>query len=81
MNKFKEFLAKKNVKPSLRLYFIDVMGSMAQGLFASLLIGTILGTIGDRFGVGFLSEIAGYAKNGYVVGAAIGVAVAFALGV
>ena len=75
MGKIKAFFLKNGVKPSLKLYFIDAMGAMAQGLFASLLIGTILGTIGEKFG-----EIAAFAKNGYVVGASIGIAAAFALG-
>lgn len=79
MSKFKSFLEKKEIKPSLKLYFIDAMGSMAQGLFASLLIGTILNTLGGKLGITFLSDIAAFAQNGYVVGAAIGVAVAFAL--
>ncbi len=56
------------------------MGSMAQGLFASLLIGTIIGTLGQWIdGAPFLAEIAKFAKDGNVVGAAIGVAVAYAL--
>ena len=79
MKLMREFLKKKNVQPSWRTYFVTAMGAMAQGLFASLLIGTILGTLGDRFGIGFLSDIAAFAKNNYVVGAAIGVAVAAAL--
>ena len=33
------------VKSKLKLYFIDAMGAMALGLFASLLIGTIFGAI------------------------------------
>ena len=78
MGKIKAFFLKKGVKPSLKLYFIDAMGAMAQGLFASLLIGTILGTIGEKFGIEFLGEIAAFAKNGYVVGASIGIAAAFA---
>ena len=79
MKLMREYLKKKNVQPSWRTYFVTAMGAMAQGLFASLLIGTILGTLGDRFGIGFLSDIAAFAKNNYVVGAAIGVAVAAAL--
>ena len=74
------FFAKKGLRPSLKLYFIDAMGAMAQGLFASLLLGTILGTLGKYIpGLGFLSDVAAFAQNGYVVGAAIGIAVAFAL--
>ncbi len=75
----REFCKKKGVIPSWKTYFITAMGAMAQGLFASLLIGTILGTLGDKLSVDFLTEIAGFAKNNYVVGAAIGVAVAAAL--
>lgn len=41
MNKFKSY-AKK--------YFIDAMSAMALGLFASLLIGTIFGTVGTYLG-------------------------------
>ena len=73
------FCTRKGVVPSWKTYFVTAMGAMAQGLFASLLIGTILGTLGDRLGIAFLSEIAAFAKNNYVVGAAIGVAVAAAL--
>ena len=39
---FSAFLARKNIKPSAKLYFVDAMSAMAQGLFASLLIGTIM---------------------------------------
>ena len=77
--RFKEFLKKKDINISWKNYFVTAMGAMAQGLFASLLIGTILNTLGNWTGAGFLNDIASYAQNGYVVGAAIGVAVAFAL--
>lgn len=54
---------------------------MAQGLFASLLLGTILNTLAQWIApLTALSEVAAFAQNGYVVGAAIGVAVASALG-
>ena len=46
---FSAFLARKNIKPSAKLYFVDAMSAMAMGLFASLLIGTILDTLGDQF--------------------------------
>ena len=39
---FKDFLRAKDIKVSAKTYFVDAMGGMAQGLFASLLIGTIL---------------------------------------
>lgn len=77
--KFKEFLKRKEIEISWKNYFVNAMGAMAQGLFASLLVGTILGTIGSKFSIDFLVEIADFAKNGYVVGAAIGIAVAYAL--
>lgn len=75
----REFMKRKGVCPSWRTYFVTAMGAMAQGLFASLLIGTILGTLGDKLGLQILSEIAAFAKNNYVVGSAIGVAIAAAL--
>ncbi len=58
----------------LKKYFIDAMGAMAQGLFASLLIGTIFKTIGQFTGLAFLTELAGIASG--AAGMAIGVAVA-----
>ena len=39
------------VKAYGKLYFVDAMSAMAQGLFASLLIGTILSTLGSQLGV------------------------------
>ncbi|MBQ7654749.1 MAG: PTS sugar transporter subunit IIC [Clostridia bacterium] len=77
--KFKEFLKSRDIDLSWKNYFVNAMGAMAQGLFASLLIGTIIGTLGDKFSIAFLSEIADYAKSGFVCGAAIGIAVASAL--
>jgi uncharacterized membrane protein len=50
---------------------------MAQGLFASLLIGTIIGTIGEQFGVGILVTIGNYAKA--ATGASMAVAIGYAL--
>ncbi|MBP5661880.1 MAG: PTS sugar transporter subunit IIC [Clostridia bacterium] len=60
----------------MKRWFIDAFGAMAMGVFASLLIGTIIGQIGVWTGWAFLGTLAGYAKNGFVVGAAIGAAVA-----
>ena len=79
MQKIKEFFKRKQITPSAKLYFVDAMSFMALGLFSTLLIGTIFGTLGGQFKIDFLSEIADVAKNSYVVGAAIGVAVAYAL--
>lgn len=47
-NKFQAFLARKDIVFSWKRYFIDAMGAMANGLFASLLIGTIVSTIGQQ---------------------------------
>ena len=72
----------KTLKKYLNRYFIDAMGSMALGLFASLLIGTIFGTVGKYIPVPWLSDIfntvANYAKA--ATGMAIGVAIAYKLG-
>ena len=59
-------------------YFIDAMGAMALGLFASLLIGTIFDTLGNYIPWDFLKTIAVYAKS--ATGMAIGVAIAYKLG-
>lgn len=67
----------KKVKEYLKKYFVTAMGAMAQGLFATLLIGTILKTIGQYTGLAFLMDIAGYAQG--ATGMAIGVAIAISL--
>lgn len=73
----KEFLKRKNIVFSFKKYFVDAMGAMAQGLFASLLIGTIIDTIGTQTGSALLSEIGGFAKS--VTGAAMAVSIGYAL--
>ena len=75
--KFKEFLKKKSVNITAKAYFLDALGAMAFGLFASLLMGTIFTTLGDKLNLPILLEIAKYAKQ--ATGAAIGVAIAFSL--
>lgn len=50
---------------------------MAQGLFASLLIGTIISTLGTQLGIPVLDEIGGYAKS--AAGPAMAVAIGYAL--
>ena len=74
----KGFLKRKNIEISAKRYFIDAMGSMALGLFASLLIGTILNTIGQKMGISFLTDVV-WPICRDMTGAAIGVAVAYAL--
>ena len=77
MEKFKAFLKRKNIVISAKRYGIDALGAMAQGLFCSLLIGTILDTLGDQFGVEFLVTVGGYASA--MSGAAMAVAIGYAL--
>ena len=57
MKEFKLFLKRKDVVVSGKRYGIDALGAMAQGLFCTLLVGTILNTIGQQFNIGFLQEI------------------------
>ena len=57
MNKIKAFLKKKDIVFTLQRYGIDALGAMAQGLFCTLLVGTILNTIGQQFGIAFLNEV------------------------
>ena len=56
MEKVKAFCKRKNIVISAKRYGIDALGAMAQGLFCSLLIGTILNTLGSQFGIGFLTS-------------------------
>lgn len=55
------FFKRKDVVISAHRYGIDAMGAMAQGLFASLLIGTIIKTLGQQLGLAFLVTAGGYA--------------------
>ena len=72
-----EFLSRKQVRITPQVYFIDALGAMAFGLFASLLIGTIFQTLGEKTGIALFLTIAGYAKG--ATGAALGVSIAHAL--
>ncbi len=65
------------LKHYLHRYFIDAMSAMAQGLFASLLIGTIISTLGTQLNIPLLTEIGGYAKA--AAGPAMAVAIGYAL--
>lgn len=67
----------KTIKAYLKKYFIDAMGAMAQGLFASLLIGTIFNTLGQYTGIELFTEINKFASA--ASGMAIGVAIAYAM--
>ena len=85
MKKVKEFLKRKDIEISLKRYGIDALGAMAQGLFCSLLIGTIINTIGTQFHIDFLMQtVATVAGVDYTVGglasAMSGPAMAVAIG-
>ena len=77
MTKLKAFLKRKNIEISGRRYGIDALGAMAQGLFCSLLIGTILRTLGQQLGWQYLVDIGAYAMA--VSGPAMAVAIGYAL--
>lgn len=77
MGKVKSFLKRKNIVFSAKKYFIDAMSAMANGLFASLLIGTIISTIGQQCKLQLLIDIGGFAKG--VAGPAMAVSIAYAL--
>ena len=73
----KGFFERKNLNISPKLYFVDAMGAMAFGLFASLLIGTIFNTLSNWTDIEFFSTMSVFAKA--ATGAAIGIAVAHTL--
>ena len=85
-------MRKKDIVVSGKRYGIDALGAMAQGLFCTLLVGTILNTIGQQFNIGFLNEIIVSVGSGEgavhytigglasaMVGPGIAVAIGFAL--
>ncbi len=85
MNSFRSFLKRKDIEISARRYAIDALGAMAQGLFCSLLIGTIINTLGTQFHIPFLTTaVATVAGQSYTVGglatAMSGPAMAVAIG-
>ena len=77
MNRFNDFLKRKNIVFSAKRYGIDALSAMAQGLFCSLLIGTIIRTMGQQLSVPFLTDIGNYAMA--VAGPAMAVAIGRAL--
>ena len=70
------FLKRKNIIFSARRYGIDALGAMAQGLFCSLLIGTIVKTLGQQLNLAFLVDVGAYcsAMSGPAMACAIGYA-------
>ena len=92
MEKIRAFCRRKNITVSLQRYGIDALSAMAQGLFCTLLVGTILNTLGQQLHIGFLNEIVitlkqgdheiGYTAGGLasaMVGPGIAVAIGLAL--
>ena len=72
----------KSAKGFFQRYFIDALGAMAQGLFASLIIGTIFGQIAKIPHLDFLTNFTvhiGDAKSPVIV-CSIGLRIACALG-
>ena len=71
------FLEKKGVTLSPKLYFVDAMGIMALGLFATLLIGTIFSTLANYIPWETLRLMSSYSSS--ATGVVLGVAIAYAL--
>ncbi len=85
MEHFKSFLKRKDIEISFRRYGLDAMSSMARGLFCTLLVGTILNTLGAQFNIGFLTKsiitAGGLSYSvGYLAQAMAGPAMAVAIG-
>ena len=77
MNKLKEFMKRKDIVISAKRYGIDALGAMAQGLFCSLLIGTIINTLGTQLNIPYFNTVGGYATA--MSGPAMAVAIGSAL--
>lgn len=73
----KEFLKRKNITFSMKRYGVDCLGAMAQGLFCSLLIGTIIKTLGQQLGLEYLVTVGTYAAA--VSGPAMAISIGFSL--
>ncbi len=73
----KGFLKRKNIVISAKRYGVDALGAMAQGLFCSLLIGTIIKTLGQQLGIAFLAEMGGFASA--MSAPAMAIAIGYAL--
>lgn len=74
MSSVKDFLKRKDIVITPQRYLIEALGAMAQGLFASLLIGTIVKTLGQQTGLEVLVDLGGYASamSGPAMACAIG---------
>ena len=89
MGKIKNFLKRKQIEISLKRYFVDAMSAMAQGLFCTLLVGTILNTLGTELNIPFLTQTvltigSGEGAVSYTIGglasALVGPGIAIAIG-
>lgn len=89
MGKIQAFLQKKDIVFSGKRYGLDALGAMAQGLFCTLLVGTILNTIGQQFNISFLNAVITTIGSGdnavsYTIGglasAMVGPGIAIAIG-
>jgi uncharacterized membrane protein len=78
MSESTSFLKKQGIEITWNRIGIKALGAMAHGLFASLLIGTIINTIGTQAGIPFLNKIGAFATAG--TGAAMAVSIGYALG-
>lgn len=84
--KFENNLLRSRMNKYVKRYLIDAMSGMAQGLFASLLIGTIISTLGSQLlkidnnvVFQFLVDAGNFAKNANIVGAAMAIGIGFAM--
>ena len=75
--KVAQFMQRKNIEISFQRYAIDALSAMAQGLFASLLIGTIFNTIGNLSGIQAFNDVGGFASA--MAGPAMACAIGHAL--
>ena len=89
MAKLNAFLQRKDIIFSGKRYGIDALGAMAQGLFCTLLVGTILNTLGQQLNIGFLNAVivtlgSGEGAISYTIGglasAMVGPGIAVAIG-
>lgn len=89
MGRIKNFLKRKQIEISLKRYFVDAMSAMAQGLFCTLLVGTILNTLGTELNIPFLTQTvltigSGEGAVSYTIGglasALVGPGIAIAIG-
>ena len=83
--KKESFLKRKNIEFTAKRYLQDALSAMALGLFASLLIGLIIKTVGEQYinffgdsqAAQFLIDTGAQAMD--LMGAAVGVAVSWGL--